>query len=90
MREHEIIELQAKIMNTLWGGQNCQNPFQVKSEEFLDTHRCQEFITDAMKFLHIIVEPSDYLNRVLQRPIILIGIIISGHALLSLGNPFNY
>lgn len=88
--DHEIIEIQAKIKNTLWGEPNCQNPFQVKSEELQDIHRCQEFITDAMKFLHIIVEPSNYLNRVLQSPIILNGIIVSGHALLSLGNPFNH
>lgn len=86
----EVLTIQQKIKSSLWVHQSSIDPFQVKQEELNDKQLCQEFITDAMNFMYLIVEPANYLNCVLHKPIEKNGSPISGETCLSIANPLMY
>lgn len=86
----EVLTLQQKIKSSLWINQESSEPFQVKVEELSDNKLCKEFINDAMNFMYLIVEPANYLNCVLHKPIEKNGSPISGDTCLSIANPLEF
>jgi hypothetical protein len=88
--DEEVMTIQKKIKSALWIDDNIKDPFQVSSEELSDLSLCKEFITDAMSFMHQIVESANYLNRNLHSPIEINGSPISGESCLNIANPNRF
>lgn len=89
-QHHEVLTIQQKIKSSLWISKQSQSPFQVALDDLNDTQLCKEFINDAMTFMYSIVEPANYLNRVLHIPIEKNGHPISGETILQITSPNTY
>lgn len=87
--EDEVVMMQKKIQSTLWVDNDSNNPFKVSTDELHDTELCRDFINDAMHFMYQIVEPADYLNRNLHKPIEINGSPISGDYCLDILRPIT-
>jgi hypothetical protein len=82
-----VFEIKSKINRSLWVSQDSNDPFQIKLTDLLDRKLCREFVTDAIKFLHLIVESANYLNNALHSPIEINGAPKSGEYFLGIANP---
>ena len=89
-QNHEIEAIKTKIKSSLWISEDSIEPFNMKSTDLHDNQLCQGFINDAIRFLHFIVEPANYLNRVLHRPMEMNGLPVSGNEIFEIANPFKY
>ena len=83
----EVRLIQQKIKNTLWVSNDSSDPFQVSASELSDTQLCQDFISDAMRFIYSIVDAANYLNCQLHNPIEKNGSPLSGDSFLQMVNP---
>lgn len=83
----EVLSLQQKIKNSLWVTEDSYDPFQIGIDELSDSQLCQEFTSDAMRFIYSIVEAANYLNCNLHSPIEKSGYPLSGDTFLQMVNP---
>lgn len=83
----EVRLIQQKIKNTLWVSNDSSDPFQVSASELSDAQLCQDFISDAMRFIYSIVDAANYLNCHLHNPIEKNGSPLSGDSFLQMVNP---
>jgi hypothetical protein len=89
-QDPEIFAIQTKMKRALWVSHDTSIPFKVKLSELGDSKLCKEFVTDAMRFIHQIVESTNYLNRVLNYPMEINGQPISGEYFLKMAHSPAY